>query len=338
LSFAISEERLQVLGSSEPASYDYALYGLRIRSDIKFTLDDVPVEGSADVELRTASRDQFVDIASQVDLDHSDWIHHHELTDGRSFIRYDELFDFVVAASGNRILYRFLNDVPLESFQTYVLGRVFSFALVKMGYEPLHAATVVVDGKAVAFLGASTFGKSSLATCFVASGFPLLTDDTLRLEERDGHYVAFPGTPRLRLLPKIARLYLGGTSNGVVMNPREKDARAPKLIFCLSHSQSYARVAPLAAIYVVTAPRKVHRKQRIAIGSLKPLQALMNVVSFTHNDGLTGSDRLTRQLDAARRLIDCVTIRSLSYPRILASLDEIKDAVLEDLKHNGTSV
>jgi hypothetical protein len=332
LSFALAEEEIQVLRPSETAYYDYALYGLRIRSDIKLTLDDVRVEGSADVELRATNRQQFVDIASQVELDQSTWIHHHELTDGRSFIRYDGLFEFVVAPLGNRILYRFLNDVSLESFQTYALGRVFSFALVKMGYEPLHAATVVIDGKAVAFLGASTFGKSSLATCFVASGFPLLTDDTLRLEDRDGRYVAFPGPPRLRLLPKIARLYLGGASNGVVMNPHEKDARAPKLIFCLSRSQSCAKVAPLGAIYVVTAPRKVHRKQRIEIGSLTPLQALMNVVSFTHNDGLTSSDRLTRQLEAARRLIDSVTIRSLSYPRILASLDEVKDAVLEDLK------
>jgi hypothetical protein len=338
LSFAVYEEKLQVLRPSRPASYDYALYGLRIRSDIKLTLDDVPLEGSADVEVFEGSWQQFADIAAQVELDHADWIHHHELTDGRSFIRYDGLFEFVVASSGTQVFYRFLSDVSKESFQTYVLGRVFSFALVKMGYEPLHAATVVVDGKAVAFLGASTFGKSSLAACFVVSGFPLLTDDTLRLEERDGLYVAFPGPPRLRLLPKIARLYLGGTSNGVVMNPREKNARAPKLIFCLSRSQSHAQVAPLSAIYVVTAPRKVHRKQRIAISSLTPLQALMNVVSFTHNDGLTGSDRLTRQLEAARRLIESVTIRSLSYPRILASLDEVKDAVLEDLKHNGTSV
>jgi len=338
LSFAVSEEELQLLRRSEPASYDYALYGFRIRSDIKLTLDDVPVEGAADVELFEGSRLQFTSIAAQIELNHSDWIHHHELADGRSFIRYEGLFEFVVEPLGNRIFYRFLTTVSMESFQTYVLGRVFSFALVKMGYEPLHAATVVVDDRAVAFLGASTFGKSSLATCFVASGFPLLTDDTLRLEERDGHFVAFPGPPRLRLLPKIARLYLGGTSNGVVMNPREKDARAPKLIFCLSSTQSYARVAPLGAIYVVTAPRKVHRKQRIAISSLTPLQALMNVVSFTHNDGLTGSDRLTRQLDAARHLIELVTIRSLSYPRILASLDEVKDAVLEDLKHYGTRV
>jgi len=86
---------------------------------------------------------------------------------------------------------------------------VFSFALVKMGYEPLHAATVVVDGRAVAFLGASTFGKSSLATCFVASGFPLLTDDTLRLEERDGHYVAFSRAGASKIAPENCSVIFG---------------------------------------------------------------------------------------------------------------------------------
>ena len=329
---------LPELNLAEPVCYDYALYGLRLRSHIKLTLDNIPVQGSAEVELLSGDEEWFADRTSQITLDHSEWIHQHELTDGWSYLRYDELFEFLISPLGDSIHYRFLANVPLESFQTYALGRVFSFALVKMGYEPLHAATVVVDDRAVAFLGASTFGKSSLATCFVASGYPLLTDDTLRLEERDGGYVAFPGPPRLRLMPRIARLYLGGTANGVVMNPREKDAKAPKLVFCLSPSQSYAKVVQLGAIYVVTAPRKVHRKQKIAISSLTPLQALMNVISFTHNDGLANSDRLSRQLDAAQRLIKSVPIRSLAYPRILASLDEVKDAVLEDLKNYDTRI
>jgi hypothetical protein len=338
LNLALAEDNLPNLSSSQTEVYDYELYGLRIRSHIKLTLDDVPVENSADVELLPGTPERFASVVSQITLDHSDWIHIHQLSDGWTYLRYEELFEFLVAPLGNFILYRFLTEVHLESFQTYILGRVFSFALVKMGYEPLHAATIVVNGKAVAFLGASTFGKSSLAACFIAAGYPLLTDDTLRLEERDGQYVAFPGPPRLRLMPRIGRLYLGSAANGVVMNPREKDAKAPKLVFCLSPSQSYTKVVQLGAIYVVTAPRKVHRKQRIAIGSLSPLQALMNVISFTHNDELANSDRLSRQLEAAQRLIAAVSIRSLAYPRILASLDEVKDAVVEDLKNYDTRI
>lgn len=332
MSLAFADDKLLEAPRSEATSYDYALYGLRIRSDIKLTLEDTAVEGSSDVELLAGTAERFDEAISQINLDHADWIHLHELSNGWSYLRYDQLFEFLVAPLGERIFYRFLEDVSLESFQTYALGRVFSFALVRMGYEPLHAATVVVNGKAVAFLGASTFGKSSLATCFVASGYPLLTDDTLRLEEQDGRHMAFPGPPRLRLLPQIARLYLGDIANGVVMNPNEKHAKAPKLVFRLSASQSFSDVAPLAAIYVVAAPRKVHRRQQIKIGSLTPLQSLMNVVSFTHNSELSNSERLSRQLNAAQRLIAAVPVRSLAYPRILTSLNAVKDAILEDIR------
>jgi hypothetical protein len=116
------------------------------------------------------------------------------------------------------------------------------------------------------------------------------------------------------------------------MNPRETDTNAPKLVFRLSQSQSFSTVAPLGAIYAVTPPRKVYRKQRIAIGSLSPLQALLNVLSFTHNDQLTSGDRLSRQFESARRLIESVPMRSLAYPRILAALNQVKDAVLEDFE------
>ena len=332
MNLALSEDSLPNVSSAQTEVYDYALYGLRVRSHIKLTLDAVPVEDSAEVELLPGMPERFAEVASQITLDHTDWIHVHQLSDGWTYLRYDELFEFLVAPLGDFILYQFLRTVPLESFQTYALGRVFSFALVKMGYEPLHAATIVVNGKAVAFLGASTFGKSSLAACFIAGGYPLLTDDTLRLEERDGSYVAFPGPPRLRLMPKIGRLYLGGNDEGVVMNPREENAKTPKLVFRLSQAQSFSNVAPLGAIYAVTPPRRVYRKQRIAIGSLSPLQALMNVLSFTHNDQLSSGDRLSRQFESARRLIESVPMRSLAYPRILASLNEVKDAVLEDLE------
>ena len=312
--------------------FDYSLYGLRVRSNVRLTLDDIPIEGNADVELRPGDPERFDAVASKIPPDHSDWIYQQQLSDDWTYLRYEGLFEFLVAPLGNIILYRLISSVHLESFQTYALGRVFSFALVKMGFEPLHAATLVIEGRAVAFLGASTFGKSSLAACFIAAGNQLLTDDTLRLEERDDHYVAFPGPPRLRLLPKIARLYLPNAGSGIVMNPHEKDAKAPKLVFCLSPSQSFDEPVPLAAIYVVAAPRKVHRKQKISITPLSQLHALMNVISFTHNDELTNPNRLTRQLDAARRLISKVTIRSLAYPRVLASLDDVRNAVLSDLK------
>jgi hypothetical protein len=312
------------------STYDYSLYGLHLRSPIRLTLPEVSANSCADVEFLPGAGDQFAEAVAKLTLDPSDWIHEHELTDGWSYIRYDEMFDFLVAPSGDRIFYRLLGLCSAEAFQTYALGRVFSFALVKMGFEPLHAATIVVDGRAVAFLGASTFGKSSLAACFVAGNHPLLTDDVLRLQEEAERFVAFPGPPRLKLFPKVARLFLGEDSRGLKMNPK-----AAKFVFPLSPLQSHATPVPLTVIYAVTAPRDVHRRQRVHIGSHSPMEALVKVLSFTHNHQLTDPGRLQRQFAVARRLIEIVSVRKLSYPRVLSSLPEVRDSVLADLQRRA---
>ncbi len=313
---------------SAAATHDYIMYGLRLRSHLKLTLEEAPAGEVADLELAPGEPDWFEHTVAAVALD-SDWINIHELPGGWSYVRYEGLFDFLISAAGDRIFYRLLAEVPLESFQTYALGRIFSFALVKQGYEPLHAATVVVEGQAVAFMGASTFGKSSLAACFVTSGYPLLTDDVLRVEESHGHYVAFPGPPRLKLLPRVARLYLGDVAAGTPINTR--NLNAPKRVYSLRAAQVCGKPVPLAAIYVVTGPRNVFRRQRIHIKSLPPVESLVKILTFTHNHELTGPARLARQFDAARQLIAKVPVRSLSYPRVLSSLPEVKAAILADL-------
>jgi hypothetical protein len=313
---------------SSELTHDYLLYGLRLRSTLRLTLDDIPHEGNADLELSPGDPDRFEDAVSQVQLD-GDWIHIHEIAGAWTYVRYDGMFHFLISPAGNHVLYGLLAEATLESFQTYALGRIFSFALVKMGYEPLHAATVVVNHRAVAFMGASGFGKSSLAACFVASGHPLLTDDVLRWEERSGQCVAFPGPPRLKLLPKVARLYLGEASVGIRINNR--DLRVSKCVFSLPHAQTCSEPTPLAAIYVVTNPRKVYKKQRIGVRPFPPVEGLVQLLTFTHNHELAGAARLARQFDAARQLMERVPIRSLSYPRVLSSLSEVKSAVLADL-------
>jgi hypothetical protein len=315
---------------SSGLTYDYMLYGLRLRSRLKLTLDEAAGEGDADLEILPAEPDWFESTVSQVELDRSDWIHIHEIAGGWSYVRYDENFDFLISSSGDRIFYRLLAKVSLESFQTYALGRIFSFALVKKGYEPLHAATVIVNQRAVAFMGAAGFGKSTLAACFVAAGHPLLSDDVLRLEEQGDRYVAFPGPPRLKLFPRVARRYLGDVSAGIPINNMSLH---PKCVFSLPAAQACAAPMPLGAVYVVTSPRKVYRKQPIAVSSLPPVEALLKVVRFTHNRELNSRNRLARQLDAARGLIERVPIRSLSHPRILSSLSDVRFAILGDLKN-----
>src|SRR5204863_102769 len=108
---------------------------------------------------------------------------------------------------------RRFDGASAESFQVYLLGQALSFALVKQGLEPLHATVVVVDGQGVAFLGDNGYGKSSLAACFLEGGYRLLTDDLLLLKASGGDVLAYPGPPRIKLFPEVARRFLGDAAS-----------------------------------------------------------------------------------------------------------------------------
>ncbi|PYT92309.1 MAG: hypothetical protein DMG36_15620 [Acidobacteria bacterium] len=83
----------------------------------------------------------------------TDWFHYAPLEDGSDYLRWTGLFEFLISADGRRIAARTLTDISQEAFQTYLLGQVLSFALLKQGIESLHSTVVAVDGGAVAILG-----------------------------------------------------------------------------------------------------------------------------------------------------------------------------------------
>jgi hypothetical protein len=62
-----------------------------------------------------------------------------------------------------------------------VTGAVLSFQLYLRGAAVLHGSAVDVGGRAVAFVGSSGMGKSTMATLLCAAGGAMITDDVLRV-------------------------------------------------------------------------------------------------------------------------------------------------------------
>jgi hypothetical protein len=83
---------------------------------------------------------------------------------------------------------------PAEwDWQRFLVGRILPWAAVLNGYEPLHAGAVALGGCAVAFVGPTGAGKTSLALRLVAGGAEFLTDDVLALDTVDDELRAHPG-------------------------------------------------------------------------------------------------------------------------------------------------
>lgn len=309
----------------------YSLYGLTLRSVIPLPCPRVehPL-ASPDIELLECGPTEILQACCQerVSFREEGFWQCSIFADGSAHVSWKEHFEFVVSASAKHVLWRKLQEVSNEVFFTYFLGQVLSYCLLARGIEPLHATAIIVNDQAVAFLGDSGFGKSTLAATFLQRGYALLTDDVLALEFSGKNVWARPGIARMKLNPDSAdAVFSGGRS--IPMN-----SFTSKMIFPLSDSQHGNRVVPLQALYVL--PHKPS-KSRILIRRLSGRASFLPIVQNTFNDTVLHPDRLKQQFAFAGRLVSLIPIKRLSYPRRLDRLPAVADAILADIWRESKS-
>lgn len=151
----------------------------------------------------------------------------------------------------------------------FLLGSAMGIALHQRGDLPLHANSVVLDGRAFAMMGASGAGKSTLTQWMMAQGLPVLGDDVCAVRfDPDGIPIAYPGVPRLRLW-QDALDHRGVSSEGlrpsypsdpdyrkfdlpVAMEAMAMEGRPLRGIFCLEKGGIFS-IEPLSGTSAVEA-------------------------------------------------------------------------------------
>jgi len=300
------------------------LYGLRLRSALPLPRAR-RASGPVDVQIARGGAEEFAAVRRALDppLRSSRWFEDRVLADGRRYLRWAGLFEFLVAADGGLIVARRLRHAASapRAFETYLLGQVLSFALIARGLEPLHATAVVVGDAAIGFLGDSGRGKSTLGAAFVRAGHRLLTDDLLVLRDDTGSVRAAAGPARLKLFRRPARRVLGRGVRGTPMNDR-----GGKLVFPLGLRAARGD-ARLRVLYVL---RPGHGR-RVAIRALSPRRAFVELTRNTFNACVLDAPRLARQFDMAARVAASIPVKTLRYPRRLDRLAAVRAAIEADV-------
>ena len=109
----------------------------------------------------------------------------------------------------------------------------------------IHASAVVLDHGAIAFLGGSGWGKSTLANAFHREGHDLLTDDVLALDLHQTPPLVRPAFPQQRLWSEAATALGHQTSNLVPIH-----GKTSKLIYTCDRGFC-PTPQPLRQIYVL---------------------------------------------------------------------------------------
>jgi hypothetical protein len=103
-----------------------------------------------------------------------------------------------------------LNFAP-DVLRAYILGTAMAFILRQRGLLVLHASCVARGDMAIAFLGGSGWGKSTLASAFHQQGYRLITDDVMAMRLDTDIPQVVPSFPEVKLLPDAMAAVGAGT-------------------------------------------------------------------------------------------------------------------------------
>lgn len=244
-------------------------------------------------------------------------------------LRFVDLADFLVDVKEGTILCYPDAGTPAQTVRHLLLDQVLPVLLSQPGRPVLHGSAVSTPAGAVAFLGSSGRGKSTLTASFALAGCPLMTDDCLLVRERAGEFVVVPSYPGVRLWPETITALHGdsiATSNVAHYTAKKRleagDARLP-----------FADApAVLRRVYLLDAPTPHGSPEEISITSVSGRDAVIELLSYTFRLGMDVERSAFAELDMFSRLVSLGIVRRLHYPRDISSLARLRAAILTDLQ------
>lgn len=259
--------------------FGYEAHGLLIESDFPLPLPLPPPVGAGrpDVVLRRGADRPVPEGSPPGELlaELSDERRRVSYSIGRSqrhtVMRYPGLCEFVGDRALRDIVVHLHPGADEGVLAVLAGGAVLAVHLMLRGDLVLHASAIRVNDGAVAFVGASGMGKSTLATLLCADGHQLITDDILRVRTAaDGvRATVFPGSMECRLRPAASALANGAPAGDV---RRTADGR------CALRLDAHAGTPlPLLACVV---PFPEHHTEEIVVSSLSRSQGLRRLLQF----------------------------------------------------------
>ena len=249
--------------------------------------------------------------------------------DGPDFvIRFPHQADFRLEAKeeGYRITARPVPNLDIQTLTNLYHNAIEPILGNHHGGLFLHGSAVVVPSGvsgeeqegAIAFLGLSRGGKTTLAGSFARDGLPFLTEDVIDLRHTEGRYWLQPKRSKLRLFSDSARFLLGEDTNFVDEDLKQDVEAGATLPFSKTP-------APLRQIYLLgtdhRAPLSIRRlSHQEALSALMPHAFILDVTDKARLRG-----HFTRMADLSQD-IACF---ALDFTRDYGDLPKVREAVLE---------
>ena len=252
------------------------------------------------------------------------WTEFYRSKDGY-ILRFPGLADFDLALDGTAATGHPVPGTDEATVEHLYVNQVVPLALSRQGQPTFHASVVTVQDGAMAFLGRTGLGKSTLAASFALAGAAFLTDDALVIEESDEAIRALPSHPSLRLWedsvealvndPELACSHVSFSTKTRLLAGGE-----------LSHVDS---ALPLLAAFVLD-------RKDIDDVAITPLHGSDRQMAWVQNSFLLDiedQDLLAQHFDWTHRISGRVPTFALDYPRDYGMLPLVRQAIIDHVQN-----
>ena len=247
------------------------------------------------------------------------WAQFHR-TDSGYLLRFPDLADYTISADGLEVSCRPLPHVAAKTIRHLYLNQVLPLAFSRRGKLVFHASAIETGSGAIAFVGESGRGKSTLAASFSAHGHRFLADDGLVVEEREGRFDAQPSHPSLRLWED---------SQAALMQLREAPLLPlpdiPKASFLAGRALPFCGEArELRRVYFLG----TDTAEGVTFTELTAGDALIELVRHSFLLDTGASELIAAHFDGLARMLHRPMCFRLDYPRRFDALAEVRADVL----------
>lgn len=304
----------------------YRLHGLSIRSDLPL---HAPLEENAVADLDVSWGENVaipsVPPAGRVIagrcLGNGSGYSLTETQDGHT-LRFYGICEFRIARDRRSVRVQLAPETNPEMACVLFAGNLIAVLLGLAGHAVLHASTVEVGGAALAFVGNSGMGKSTLAALLCAGGARLITDDLLRVEANGDGYHCFPGTSELRLR----------TSAVLVADQFPAACRAPTIDgrIGVRLANKEAR-GPLPALKAIVIPHPSRACEALRLERLTIARAHFRLLAFPRVGGWLSQEPKRRQFQALAGVAQRVPVFEAEVPWGPPFSPELSAALLASL-------
>jgi len=267
------------------------------------------------------------------------WLHQWKTPDGDIFcscgrtedgfvLRFPRTLDFRISNNERRITCSSFSNIPQSTVRHLLIDQVVPRVLGHQGSLIVHGSAVTIDGKAVAFVGESGLGKSTLAAFLHMQGHRILTDDCFKLnDDTSTGILVTPAYPGIRLFKDSSSEVLGRPSRGEVAHYTSKKRTA---IEAIEETADHT----LSAIFFLASENNA-TNQDVEISPVSGLQRVMKLVGCSF--GLYGetTDELRSHFHKQGHLANSrLHFLQLSYPRQYQKLPTVSQRILEVLRES----